>query len=538
MTARYPRFIFAIILAIFSLGAVMAVYYSTPAGVGLANDSVAYIAGARSILQGKGYSDIWLDSTIEPITHYPPLLSLSLSVLGLLGIDPLRGARILNILLFGTNTALVGWLGWRMTREFSTGVWSAVIFLLNASLLRVHIFALSEPLFLFFSLVAFLFFDLHFSTIPLANKRRSPWLLLTGLAVGLAFLARYSALALLPTFSVALLLFPTTPGAQTTPAEWRARLVKLSVFFAGAIPLIIAWFVRNKLNAGSVTNRTFQYHALTRDNIQPAFYNFSQFLMPVESWRQSLLKTNLLHWLIGIVGFLMFTWLVIQVVRLLQSTQDAQSTSQPLLFTNILYMFGYLGAVLFSMSFFDASTKFQTRILAPLYVGLILLLPVIATWLWHQVIPTKANRWLVLILVLVTISASALEFSRAIREFSSAGQGYASWKWHDSFIMASLKNLPADIAIYTNTPPAVYLVTGRASRTLPTPIDPVDNLVRADYQDNLDMMLTDLHSGRAVLALFDTSSLDEASGSQNIQSLITDLNILQKAQGDVLYGKP
>ena len=69
--------------------------------------------------RGKGYSDIWLDSTIEPITHYPPLLSLSLSVLGLLGIDPLRGARILNILLFGTNTALVGWLGWRMTREFT-----------------------------------------------------------------------------------------------------------------------------------------------------------------------------------------------------------------------------------------------------------------------------------------------------------------------------------------------------------------------------------------------------------------------------------
>ena len=35
---------------------------------------------------------------------------------------------------------------------------------------------------------------------------------------------------------------------------------------------------------------------------------------------------------------------------------------------------GYLCAVLFSMSFFDASTKFQPRILAPIYVCLLVLL--------------------------------------------------------------------------------------------------------------------------------------------------------------------
>src|SRR5512137_2999097 len=117
MSPRTSRFTFYALLAILVLGAMAMLYICTPAGVGLANDSVAYIAGARSILQGTGYSDIWLDSSLEAITHYPPLLSLTLAAIGTLGIDPLRGARILNILLYGANTGLMGLLGWRITKS-------------------------------------------------------------------------------------------------------------------------------------------------------------------------------------------------------------------------------------------------------------------------------------------------------------------------------------------------------------------------------------------------------------------------------------
>ena len=104
--------------------------------------------------------------------------------------------------------------------------------------------------------------------------------------------------------------------------------------------------------------------------------------------------------------------------------------------------------------------------------------------------------------------------------------------------MASLKALPAGVAIYTNTPPAVYLVTGRASRVLPTPVDPVDNHARNDYKQNVAEMRADLLSGKAVLALFDTSNLEDALGTQNIDFQTTGLKIIQKTQGDILYGKP
>ena len=518
---KYNCFTFPILLAILAIGAMVSLFISSPAGAGLANDSVAYIAGARSILQGKGYSDIWLDSSLEAITHYPPFLSLCLAGLGLLGIDPLRGTRILNIALFGTNTALLGLIGWRMTRSQAAGLWLAALFMLNASLLRVHLFALSEAPYITLSLAAFLCFDLYSE-----RQRQTRMLILAGVASGLAFLTRYSALALLPTFILALFLLHNT---------WRARLISTGFFLVGALPWMAAWFARNLLAAGNATNRTFQYHPITADNIQPGFFNTSQFLMPVETWRQSLAKIGLWEWIIALLGLTILLWLASRIWQLLKSPTSVPD-SGILSFTTGLYGFGYVCAVLVSMSFFDASTKFQPRILAPVYVCLLVLLVAFGAWLWRkgQLVP----RICVILLAVATLAFSTYSSAQAVADFKTAGQGYASWKWHDSLIMASLKALPPGVAIYTNTPPAVYLVTGRASRVLPTPIDPVDNHVRADYAQNVAEMRANVLSGKAVLALFDSSNLEDALGTQNIADLTNGLKVLQKAQGDILYGKP
>jgi len=557
--------IFAVFIALLALCAAAMLNSATPAGAGLANDSAAYIAGARSILQGRGYSDIWLDSQIEAITHYPPLLSLALAALGLLKIDPLRGARILNILLFGANTALMGLLGWRMTRSQAAGLWLAALFMLNASLLRIHVYALSEPLYLFLSLLSFLFIDLSLTDPLPAQQNQSEagkktlWLALAGVTTGLAILTRYSALALLPTFVIALALLQS--HTATKSGDWQSRLKAIAVYLAGAIPPVLAWFVRNKLVAGNATNRSFQVHPVTAENIQPGFYNIAQFLLPVETWQSALIKSGWLAWLLAGLGLVLFFWLALRTRDLLL---NSASRPQPLSFTTVLYMFGYLGAVLFSMSFFDASTKFQPRILAPLYVALMLLaangvnlgrkptsrniIPApetdhatrntLQTWLKDQRQTISAGRILVLSLAIITLAFSTYGSLQSLETLKQAGLGYASWKWHDSLVMASLRELPPGMAIYTNTPPAVYLVTGRASRVLPTAVDPVDNLPRAAYEQDMAQMRADLLAGKAVLALFDTSTLEDALGTQNLVAFVNGLGLLQKAQGDLLYGKP
>ena len=89
---------------------------ATPEGLGLSDDSIAYIAGARSLLAGDGYREAWLESN-QPVTHFPPVFSGTLALIGLTGIDPINGARLVNALLFGINAALLGLLGWRATKS-------------------------------------------------------------------------------------------------------------------------------------------------------------------------------------------------------------------------------------------------------------------------------------------------------------------------------------------------------------------------------------------------------------------------------------
>jgi hypothetical protein len=196
------------------------------------------------------------------------------------------------------------------------------------------------------------------------------------------------------------------------------------------------------------------------------------------------------------------------------------------------------------MSFFDASTKFQTRSLSTLYVsGMVRFVAVLSSLTTKYTKSTKVFKnfvyFVTFVVSLFALGLSTFDFRLTTAELhNSAGLGYGSWKWRDSLVMADLKKLPPDVAIYTNSTPAVYLVTGRASRVIPTTIDPVDNLPRGDYDKNLNAMRADLLAGRAVLALFDTSGIEDALGAENVAQFTDGLVVLEKAQGDVLYGKP
>jgi len=124
-----PRAFFStlLLLALASLGGVFLVLYATPEGLGLSDDSIAYIAGARSLLSGDGYREAYLASN-GYVTHFPPAFSITLALIGLSGIDPLRAARYLIAFLFGANMFLSGIVGWKMTKSALAGIASRCFF--------------------------------------------------------------------------------------------------------------------------------------------------------------------------------------------------------------------------------------------------------------------------------------------------------------------------------------------------------------------------------------------------------------------------
>ena len=163
--------------------------YSTPLGLGLNDDSIAYIAGARSILAGNGYRAAWLASN-GPVTHFPPGFPAVLAFIGLItDLDPVRGARALNglIVRIEYRSYRLGRLAY--DRFADSGCPRCCLILVNSSLLYIHTRAMSEPLYIFLMLVSFLLLGLLFraSTILLVGSAR----VYAGLGLPGALCSRY-----------------------------------------------------------------------------------------------------------------------------------------------------------------------------------------------------------------------------------------------------------------------------------------------------------------------------------------------------------
>ena len=521
-------FLFA--LSLIAVGAMSVLLYSTPEGLGLSDDSIAYIAGARSILAGNGYRESWLASN-GLVTHFPPGFSSVLAMIGLSGLDPLRGARFFNSILFGANAFLLGILGWHMTRSQIAGFVLALLFAVNASLFNAHAVAMSEPLYIFFSLASFLSFSQYFQVFPSSlggptgvfrKGQGEGWLITTGILTAFAYLTRYAGLALLVTFLVALILLHDT---------WKKKSTSAGIFLASFIPITLAWSIRNKLVADNATNRTLVYHPLTAENIETGIYNFSEFFIPVETWRRTLIKIpNFFAILLSIIALALLVWIVYKGLK--KFLYPATEQPEILSFTNELYIFSYLASIISSMMLFDASTRFKLRILSPIYVALLILLVFLGHWLWQR--RTILWRSVVIIATLLILSLSLYDMASVVAKLHKSGQGYASFQWYDSQAMDFLSQLPEGTRIYTNQPGPVYLYTNRPSYVLPDLVDAVTGLPREGYEQGVMALHEDVLSGNAVLALFKFGSEDEDVQSVYIQ-LAEGLYLAHDTHGDKIY---
>jgi hypothetical protein len=509
------QIIFLAVLGFMAFGAIGVLLYSTPQGLGLSDDSIAYIAGARSILAGNGYREAWLASN-QPVTHFPPGFSAMLAMIGLSGVDPLRGARFLNSILFGVNSFLMGILGWRMTRSQAAGVALALLFAVNASVFNVHAVAMSEPLYLLFSLTSFIAFSEFF------KSEKNIWLVVTACLAAFAYLTRYAGLALLLTFMVTLVLLQE---------PWKKRLTNVMIFLGSALPFMLGWGIRNILVADNATNRMLVFHPITAENIDIGLHNFSEFLIPVETWRRTLIKIpDLFFILLFLIAGVLLVWLLYKGLR--KFFRPATPRPEVMTFTHGLYVYGYLLSIIATMLLFDASTKFKLRILVPAYVSLLVLLVALGYWLWEK--RSVVGRGFVMVIAILILSLSVYDTAGLVAKLHKGGQGYASFQWYDSQAMRFLSALPKNVRIYTNQPGPVYLYAKRPSYVLPDHIDPVTDLPRAGYEQGVKSLQKDVLSGNAVLALFKFGSESEDVQSMYIQ-LSNGLFLARDTHGDKIY---
>ena len=509
-----PRLASFLALCFIAVIGILLVLRATPNGLGLSDDSIAYIAGARSMAAGDGYREAWLASN-QPVTHFPPAFSSVLAFFGLFGADPLRVVRWVNALLFGLNAGLLGILGWRMTPSLTAGVVLAAFFVTSGEMFSVHAVAMSEPLFIFFSLLAFWMFDLYFE-----RHHHWLWMIACGTFVGMAYLTRYAGLALVATFIVALLILHTT---------WRKRLTSIGILLASVAPWVLGWSIRNRLIAGNATNRAFAWHPLTAENIDPGLRVFSEFFIPIEPLRRVLFRQpGIIEAMIALVLGGVLVWVIVTAWRYLSKPQHERTGKEArevLSFTTALFIFAYLASIVASMLMFDAATKFKLRILSPVLVSLLILIVVFGIWLRNR------RREVFVALTILILALSIYKQAITFTTWAKSELGYASFKWYDSKAMDYLVALPDDVMIYTNEPGAVYLYTGRGCYVLPDRFDSATAIARTNFEKGVAQMQADIYDGRAVLALFDGGE----NISKDVPALTEGLYLAHKSAGDEIY---
>ncbi|NPV76161.1 MAG: hypothetical protein HPY59_07270 [Anaerolineae bacterium] len=499
-----------IVLAILAAGLFV---FSTPHGLALVNDTVQYIDGARNLLNNNGYSRLTGWNGTTPITNFPPLYSIVLAVCMKVGIPPIQATWWLNLVFLGANILLVGLLGRKLTGSPWGGLLAGGLLFISDPFFRHHLFALTEPVFLF----------CYFMTLLLlADSNRGVTLLVAGLFAGLTYLTRYIGATLLATGLIFLLFFSES---------WRARLRSVGLFLAGALPLLGAWTVRNMLVTGNPVNRQFRLRSLTVDKVHEGIASFWGWLLPepyqiidrfISLW--GILLAVLLTMYLAVVG--------IVLIYALRRNSLQKQPSFRLGWLLALQGIVYLTTLTVTIFFVDASVNFETRILMPVFNLLTLLFVAGMVWLWRR------GRGLRVVALLLTVGLAfsfAEDTQDTVRLWRLHGQGFAHESWSESLTIETVKRLP-DVDIFTNRPQAINLLAGRGSYILLSPINPATQLPREDYQAEQARIRQSVQDGKTVLVIFGYRDLALESENAWMVALTEGLPVLLEYERDVIFG--
>lgn len=498
-------------LAALAIAGFVGILLATTHGIGLEPDSQAYIAGARSLAQGHGYAYSTPGGGYQPILIWPPVYSLVLSIPGFVGFDAMGCARILAAMVLAANVFMVGWL---IRRHPRSGFWpplvGATLVLASTDMLNVHIRALSEPLFICFTLLG---------TLCLARaieKGSLPLLYCAAFVLGVAVTTRVAGLA----FVVAGTILVSLEAGRL----WRKRVAQTWTFFAVAMLPFLVWGTRNRLVGGSFTGRELGWHPVGTAGWRQIGGSVASWLVPETSppWLRSVGLTLVVLILVVMVGVF---------------ARERQILPDPPLVASFLLVgvVCYFGLYVFVMTFIDASIGFERRTMLPLYVFLMI---VVFLTLAHRRFP-RVSTWrgvpgILLVGVLAWFGARVVLWFRVV---SADAQGIAARRFEASETLAMAKHYLGNTeCIYTNNGPAIYFHLGQAAYPVPRTWDAALARGNESFARDTRAMLDCLtHHRGIILWFFDFPTKENASDLRSLQGKVP-LECLFRGTDGVILG--
>ncbi len=459
------------------LAGVLVILVNTKNGIGIYHDSVFYLTSATNLVNGEGLSWFGDGGSLTPLTHFAPLYPLNISAFIALGADAEGAARWIAAILFGANIALIGYLVAHFTRRITSGIITSVLVLISPVLVGVHTIALSEPIFIFFTLI--------FITLLTYYIVSPSWrtFILMVIFAALGYLSRYVGIVLLGTGFLVLLFLQDQ--------NLRRRIRDSALFFFLAFIPMLSWLLRNFCLTGLTTNRIFQFHPPERFILNAFLDTLLTWIVPIE------LSTSIQ--LVIVIGFIVILCYILY--RLFKSTDFHKNRS--LVFSTILVIFLsiYLLSLAFSITFFDAATPVDNRTLGPVFISLLLIsILLLATVLTEG--KYKLLRIPFFLIIVIYSLNSLAKSSEILRELRDDGVGFSNHNWQTSATIDWVLNLPEDVLIYSNEMLALTYLTGYPAFSIPEKIDTVRAEIRPNFEEEMGFMYDRLRKPESYLVLF------------------------------------
>ena len=432
-----------------TLSAVFLILYATSTyGTGISPDSVGYIAVARNLADGNGFTDYQGNAFVIQ----PPLFPVALASIELFsGIDPEEGARFFNALVAACTVGLGGFVLLRFVRG-PLVVLGGLAILFSTPQIAVSTYAWSEPL---FNLLVLIFLTIIISHSRLGRRE----VVLLGFVTALACLTRYIGYSLVAT---GLILILIQRGGRT-------KLTNSLLFGIISVLPIGIWLIRNWILSSTLfgPRAPSQYSLL--DNL---YYTYSK----ISGW---FLPDRLLpyRWIIfaviafGILGAAVYAFVYKKPTKAAFIREIVRS-AQLSLFIMVYTIF------LIVSSTTTAYDRIDTRLLSPISVPLIIVLVLVfdVALKWFE--NSKFRSSLASIIRISAIALFALwllvvptrDIVHSVRAKVDQGAGgYNSRSWQQSDTIKYLRtHLPQeDMAIYSNWAWIVFFSTGIQAKNAP-----------------------------------------------------------------------
>lgn len=423
---------------------------------------MAYTGAAVSLVRDRALrvpTSEWrsADST-SALSFWPPGYPVAIAVPVALGVSPVQGGRIVNVVAAAVSAAaLVGLVGGVV--GVPAGVAAALVVFATPAVGDVHLSVLSEPL-----LIALLLLVLW----AMVGARERVWLL--GVLGAACVMVRYAGAAAAAAATVWVLLD-------------RRQSDRLRVIRAAPVALLPAvtavwWVVRTALAHDRHGAPRIAVYGGWRATLAEGWDTISGWLVP--SVAPGVLRSAIA------VAFA-----IVLAAFVLAAARDARVTGRRhravrgvglLLGAASLLVACYCAVVVAARAFVGGGIPFDGRILAPLIVLLeVMAVTGIAYW-WRAF--HRPMRILVGAVALAWVGASTMVTVGDAVYATTEGSDLAERSWRDSPMLAWVRANGAGHALYSNWPPAVYFHAGRPARELPDS-DDVREGALADFASTL-----------------------------------------------------